>query len=245
MDPLTAAAASGIRSRMEALDLLANNIANSSAPAFKADREFYDLYLSAEGAGSPDGGLSSLLPVIGRQWTDFSQGSLTPTENPLDLALAGSGFFVATSAAGPLLTRVGAFRISPQGDLQTREGWNVRGKDGRAIRLDASRPVEVTLDGVVRQDGQEIARLDLVDVPDSAALKKRGQNYFEFSSSGVSPIPVQPQVQQGKLEAGNVQPAEAAVRLVAVTRQFEMLQRALSVGVEMNRQAVEEVAKVI
>jgi flagellar basal-body rod protein FlgG len=52
------------------------------------------------------------------------------------------------------------------------------------------------------------------------------------------------QVQQGKLESSNVSPAESAVRLVSVMRQFEMLQRAISLGVEMNKKAVEEVARV-
>src|ERR1700719_1069785 len=87
MDPLISAAASGIRARLESLDMLANNIANSSAPGFKADREFYGLYLSAEAADSPIGTSPTTLPVIERQWTDFAQGSLMPTGNPLDLAL--------------------------------------------------------------------------------------------------------------------------------------------------------------
>src|ERR1700739_1081221 len=102
MDPLTSAAASGMRARIESLDMLANNIANSSAPGFKADREFYNIYQSAEAAESPEGTTPSVLPVIERQWTDFTQGSLTPTGNPLDVALAGEGFFVASSPSGRL-----------------------------------------------------------------------------------------------------------------------------------------------
>ena len=60
MDPLTSAAASGMRSRIESLDMLANNIANASAPGFKADREFYNLYMSPEAADSPDGDYARL-----------------------------------------------------------------------------------------------------------------------------------------------------------------------------------------
>ena len=98
MDPLTSAAASGMRARIESLDMLANNIANSSSPGFKADREFYGLYLSQEASDSPAGTTPEVMPVIDRPWTDFAQGSVTPTGNPLDLALTGKGFFVANSA---------------------------------------------------------------------------------------------------------------------------------------------------
>src|ERR1700692_258268 len=117
MDPLTRAAASGIRAGLESLDMLANNIANSSSPGFKADREFYAVYLSAEAADSPGGTNPTTLPVVERQWTDFSQGSLMPTGNPLDLALNGQGFFVVQSANGPVFTRDGSFRLSQPGEL--------------------------------------------------------------------------------------------------------------------------------
>ena len=92
MDPLTSAAASGLQARMDSLDLLANNLSNTSASGYKADREFYSTYLAPEAINSPDPAVGDS-PVVGRQWTDFSQGSLTNTGNPTDLALAGPGFF--------------------------------------------------------------------------------------------------------------------------------------------------------
>jgi flagellar basal-body rod protein FlgF len=245
MDPLTSAAASGMRARIESLDMLANNIANASAPGFKADREFYNLYLSAEAAAPPEGTNPSVLPVIERQWTDFSQGTLTPTGNPLDVALSGKGFFVAKSPSGPLFTRGGSFKLSPQGELQTPEGYRVQAQNGKPILLNSSKPFEITPDGTIRQDGQELAQLSVVDFQDPAALSKRGDNYFQSDTTVMPPMAVkQLQIQQGKLEASNSQPAESAVRLINVMRQFESLQKALNIGAEMNRRAVDEVAKV-
>jgi len=245
MDPLTSAAASGIRARIESLDMLANNIANASAPGFKSDREYFGLYLSEEAAQSPDGTNPATLPVIERQWTDFSQGSITPTGNPLDLALNGKGFFVANAASGPVFTRSGSFHISSQGTLETAEGYPVQGQDGKPIPLDPSKPVEITPDGTVRQDGQEVGQIAVVNFADPSALAKRGSNYFWIDVSKMQPAPAsQVEVQQGRIEAGNSQPAESAVRLVNVLRQFESLQKAMAIGNEMNRQAVQEVAKV-
>lgn len=87
MDPLSATAASGLRARMESLDLLANNVANASTGGYKADREFYSLYAAPE---ADDG---STMPVIERPWVDLSQGVLQTTGNSLDVALNGKGFF--------------------------------------------------------------------------------------------------------------------------------------------------------
>ena len=80
MDPLTITAASGLRSRMDALDLLSNNLANTSTAGYKADRESYNLYMSAEAAEEATG-LSVRSPLVERQWIDFSQGSLQSTGN--------------------------------------------------------------------------------------------------------------------------------------------------------------------
>jgi len=245
MDPLTSAAASGIRARIESLDMLANNLANASAPGFKADREFYNLYQSAEAADSPAGTTPPVLPVIERQWTDFGQGSLTPTGNSLDLALNGKGFFVAQSPSGTVYTRSGSLRISAQGSLETHDGYAVQGQDGKPIQLDSSKPVDISADGTVRQDGQDVSRLAVVDMPDPQALSKRGSNYFWLDSSAIQPIPAtQADVLQGQLEAANSQPAESAVRLVNIMRQFETLQKAMAIGAEMNKRAIDEVAKV-
>jgi|HubBroStandDraft_1064217.scaffolds.fasta_scaffold64425_2 flagellar basal-body rod protein FlgF len=244
MDPLTSAAASGIRARIQSLDMLANNIANTSSPGFKADREFYGLYTSDEAADSPEGATPVSLPVIERQWTDFAQGPLTPTNNPLDLALSSKGFFVAASPMGPLYTRDGNFQLSPQGQLQTLDGYAIQGLDGNPIVLDSAKSVEIGSDGTVRQDGQDISQIAVVDFKNPSALSKRGNSYFQTDAGTMPPLPAEAQVQQGKLETANSQPAESAVRLVGILRQFESLQKALTIGSDMDRRVVEDVAKV-
>ncbi len=245
MDPLTSAAASGIRARLESLDMLANNIANASAPGFKADREFYGEYLSAEAADSPANTDPTILPVVERQWTDFSQGSLVPTGAPLDVALNGPGFFVAQSAAGPVFTRDGSFRLSLQGELTTQNGDKIQAQDGNLILLDSTRPVEIGSDGTVRQDGQDVAQIAVVNFPDPAVLAKRGNNYFRTDLSTMTPAPAaRPEIRQGMVEAANSQPAESAVHLVNIMRQFEALQKALAIGADMSLRALQEVAKV-
>ena len=227
---------------MESLDMLANNIANASTSGYKADREFYSLYAAPEAAGVISG--PDTLPLIERPWTDFSQGELRPTGNPLDVALVGKGFFSVDGTGGPLYTRDGSFRVSAGGQLVTAEGYAVRGVDGNPIELSSSAPVEISPDGTVVQDGQTAGQIAVVDFADPAGLSKQGHNYFrpapELSAAPASAY----EVQQGKLENSNASNAEGAIRLVSVMRQFEMLQKAAALGGEMNRKAVEEVARV-
>ena len=242
MDPLTAVAASGMRSRMESLELLANNVANASTGGYKADREFYSLYLAPE---AQDSEAAPLMPVIDRPWIDLSQGVVHDTGNPLDLALTGKGFFAVNGPGGPLYTRNGSFSLASDGRLVTTDGYAVRGADGQPLVLQGTRNVEISADGTVQQDGNVIGKLEIADFSSTAGLAKQGNNYFRVADpSQAVAAASDAAVGQGKLESSNTGSAEAAVRLVSVMRQFEMLQKAVTLGAEMNRHAVEEVAKV-
>jgi len=241
MDPLMISAAGGLRARMESLDMLANNLANTETSGYKTDREFYNLYVSPEATEGGEG-TASTLPVIERPWTDFSQGTLRPTGSDLDLALTGKGFFAVEGPSGDLYTRNGSFRVSPSGLLVTAEGYPLRTVSGGKLHVQSSGAIEVSAEGAVRQDGQSLGQLEIADFAEPAAVIKQGASYFR------STAPAQPasgtHVEQGKLEGSNVGAAESAVRLVSVMRQFEMLQKAVSLGSQMNSEAVQEVARV-
>jgi flagellar basal-body rod protein FlgF len=248
MDPLLVSAASGMKSRMESLEMLANNVANSGTAGFKSDREFYNLYVSQDASeGSteayrPD---PSTLPVIERHWTDLGQGTLLPTGNALDLAISGKGFFVVDAANGPIYTRNGNFRLSPSGQVITQDGQPVRvvRPDGKPVVLDRVAAIDVDGKGDIHQSGQVVGRLAMVECDDSSRLSKLGSTYFKID--GPNPkLASEAEVHQGSLESANVPVGESAVKLVGVMRQFEMLQRAMSIGGDMNRLSVEEVAKV-
>lgn len=236
MDPLLISAASGMKSRMDALDMLANNIANSGTAGYKSDREFYGLY-------------EQQLPEVKTQWTDYSQGSLVQTGNPLNLALSGQGMFAVNSPTGTLYTRSGDFRVSKNNQLATQEGYTVRNvlDKGKPISVDPEQPIEIGKDGMVRQAGQDLGQIE-VDSPDSRPqdLSKLGSTYFMMSTEApkAARAPAATEVLQGQVEQSNVAVSESAVKLVSVMRQFEMLQKALNMTSDMSKRSIEEVAKV-
>jgi flagellar basal-body rod protein FlgF len=245
MDPLTTAASAGLQARMDSLDLLANNMANSSASGYKADREFYSTYLSPEAldASAPAVGDA---PVVEKAWTDFAQGPLTNTGNPTDLALSGTGFFAVNGPSGTLYTRNGGLQVSPKGTLVTAEGYPVRLTGGQPVTLDPGASLAVGADGTVAQNGASLGQLEIVNFSNPNLLTKTAGTYFQNPDpQKVSPqAATNVQVSQGKLESSNAAPAESAARMVTLLRNFEMLQKAVKIGADMNKEAVEEVAKV-
>jgi len=234
MDPLLISAASGMKSRLDSLDMLANNIANTGTAGFKSDQEFYGLY-------------QEQLPTIEGQWTDFSQGTLTPTGNPLNLALSGKGFFALNSPGGVVYTRNGNFQISKSNELATSEGYTLRNTldGGKPIPVDPLQPIDILKDGTVRQSGQDLGKIE-IDSPESQALSKLGSTYFAMADPKATvPAAQSADVLQGQMEQSNVPVSESTVKLVGIMRQFEMLQKAMNLGAEMSKAAITEVAKVV
>ena len=243
MDPLTTAAASGIQARMDSLDMLANNMANGSTSGFKVDREFYSTF-TGTGADGPDPSVGDS-PVVEKRWTDFSQGTFVPTGNATDLALSGTGFFGVNGPNGPLYTRNGSFSISTAGTLVTPEGYSVRQVGGGAIQLQGNGALTIAADGTITQDNQQIGQLELDAFANPNELS-RSAGYFANPDATKNPpvVAANVQVAQGKLESSNASPSESAARMVSLLRHFEMLQHAVKIGTEMNKQAIEEVARV-
>ncbi|MDQ1473609.1 MAG: flagellar basal-body rod protein FlgF [Bryobacterales bacterium] len=242
MDAISISAASGMKARMESLELLANNLANVETGGFKGDREFYSLYTSLDASTDPQTGDLTTLPVIEKHWTDLAQGDLHTTGNPLDFAIDGDGLFAIQTPRGIRYTRNGSFRLSATGVLTTIDGSSVRAKGGGQIQLQPGLPVQVQTDGSVSQGVQVAGQMELVTFS-AGTVNKEGSNYW-VPVPGVAPQPAKGSLLQGRLEGSNVGGPESAVRLVAIMRQFEMLQKAMSIGNDLNKRAIDEVARV-
>ncbi len=251
MDLTTSILASGLRSRAETLDLIANNLANSGTPAFKSELERYALYGSEEALsanGGPD--FSGLSPDLRKSWINFGQGVLEQTARSLDLALEGQGYFVTESPDGNLLTRNGSFQIGIDGQLRTKEGFKVKLTlpDGQPLppnfRLNPNTPLQFDREGVLRQNNLPVARLDLMTLEDSQNLTKQGNSYFSLADTAALKKAGRVEVHQGWLEKSNADPTSNSIQLVKISRQFEMLQKAIQLHSEMGKRSTEEVGRV-
>ncbi len=199
-------------------DIVANNLANSSTTGFKRDAAFTDWLMEAKELGAT------------QRYTNYSQGPMIKTENPMDLALAGSGFFVIETDAGIGFTRNGHMLIGEDGLLRTAQGHIVRGENGPIQALNADGMgdnFEINRQGEIYIDRVFIDRIAIAAVPDVTSLKKLGANVFQMDGDAlvVQMNPEDIDVRQGMLEGANVQPVLEMVSLIDLQRNFESTQR--------------------
>jgi flagellar basal-body rod protein FlgF len=210
-------ATAGAVAQSNALDATANNIANASTAGFHGDRVTFREALTQ--ARSPD--VASV--GAGTARVDSQAGALTQTENPLDLALDGDGYFGVTTQNGPRYTRAGNFQLDQAHNLVTADGNQVRGQGGAPINVppDAG-DLAIAADGTVSAGGNEIGKLELVRFAPNQ-MKREGGTLF--SATGRPTGGELPRVRSGMLEASNVNVVRGVVDLVKVSRTYESLMR--------------------
>lgn len=217
------AALSGMRTRLEVLDRLASDIANSGTAGYKSERAA-TLEAKRQQFGAE---LQSAIDVVGgRTELDLRPGVATPTGRNLDVAVDGNGFFEIETTSGPRYTRNGRFNRRADGVLATADGEAVMGESG-PIKLGTG-PVEVDADGTVRHEGASVGRLRIVEFARGAALTR--ETALRVRNDGVQPTVVErPMIRAGALEQSNVSIVDRLAELTTASRTFEALQRSLSV----------------
>lgn len=138
---------SGLSASSRALDVIGNNVANSSTVGFKsADAHFADVYAASLAGGSAlQIGIGTSIPTVAQQ---FTQGNITTTNNPLDMAINGNGFFCMSRNGAPTFTRNGQFHVDSLGNFVNDQNLNLMGypalPDG-TIPMATSAPSELAL----------------------------------------------------------------------------------------------------
>lgn len=238
------AACTALLAQSQALDLVANNMANISTPGYRSEHSVFRSIL-ATSSPAPVSSLNYAVnnySVLGDSQLDLAQGTLEKTGNELDFAIQGPGFFVAQTASGKAFTRNGNFHVSPQGQLVTSAGDPVLGENGPIPIVGA--PVTVSADGTISVNGALAGKLKVVDFPAGTALESLGKTYYSAPEQAATPAN-QASIEQGKLEGSNVNPVASAVELITVQRYAELMQRALSLfQTDMNQVAAQELPRV-
>jgi flagellar basal-body rod protein FlgF len=221
------AACAGLSAQTQALDLIANNVANLNTTGFRGQQQtFQSLVATASGEfANPLNRALNNFNVLGNTRTDLSTGSLQATGNAADLGIEGDGFFVVQSQAGPVFTRNGNFQISTTGQLLTQTGDPVLGEQG-PITL-PSGPLSISADGTISVNGAVVDTIRLVELAPGNAPVAVGTSYYSAPDNALQPA-AHSSVRQGMLEASNVNAVTAVVDLLAMQRRAEMLERAMS-----------------
>jgi len=232
------AALSGNLSALRRLDVIANNLANASTPGFKADQiQFESVLAGVKKPSAQDPTLSSE-----RFSTDFSAGALQKSDNPLDVALDGDGFFVVNTPQGPAYTRQGNFHRGATGKLENADGYEVQGQSG-SISVAGGR-IQIGSGGVVTVDGAAAGTLAQVDFPKPYALTKLGGGLFTPSDPQATPTTSTAAVKQGFLESSNVKAVVEMARMIETSRYFESCAKVVKSYDDMASKAANDLGKV-
>lgn len=246
-------AATGMEALETKLDVIANNMANVNTTGFKKDRaNFEDLFYRQHrlpGAADADGNLTSTGIEVGlgtrvsSMQADFDQGAFQTTDNQLDFAIEGDGFFQVTNPdGGQLYTRAGNFGVNATGDLvlgSAHQGWLVEPN----INIpDEAISVSVSADGIVSysESGNtqltQAGQLQLATFVNPDGLLKMGDNLFQetdasgpFQLNNPGSLGVG-SLRQGFLEASNVEPVTELIDLITTQRAFELNSQVVQAG---------------
>ncbi len=225
-------ALAGAISREQAIANLSNNLANISTTGYKKSNVSFESVLS--GATQTNSAKGINYDRIGKNYTDFSPGPINTTDNPLDLAIQGDGFFKVQGPSGLLYTKRGDLAINAEGQLTTSNGLPVL-DDGNAL---ITIPDSDTQKMVVDDDGiiytvdpngnpSEVAQLGIVDITDKLKLKPESDTTFSLEIGALEVPSESFRVIQGGLEVSNVNMTEGMTQMIDNYRTFETYHKVL------------------
>jgi flagellar basal-body rod protein FlgF len=213
-------ALAGAVAQGNALDVTANNVANASTSGYRAERvSFHETLTQAKGNDQ------AYVTAAGGG-TDLRPGEMRATENPLDLAVVGDGYFAVQTPRGDRYTRAGNFRLDASGTLVNGDGYAARAKGGGVLTVPPeSKAIVVGSDGTVEADGIAVGQLELARfVP--GALQREGDTLFS-ARAGAAPLAEgaggEVEVASGALEGANFNVVRGVVDLVRISRTYEAL----------------------
>ncbi len=250
-------AASGMKNLQLSIDTISNNLANVNTNSYKSQRtEFKDLLYerlsykdNSDELGVPvnlEVGHGVKSAAITRS---FQGGSLQSTDNPLDIAIEGDGFFMVQDNKGQdLLTRDGAFKLGLTENgtrLVTSDGFIVKGEGGTEIPLEGEiSEIKIDFDGTVRVRRQNedaakfetVGKMEVVQVTNPSGLKSVGDNFYKTTgASGEAFVPEQAEnkVLQNYLEMSNVHVVDEMVNMITAQRAYEINSKAIQTADQM------------
>ena len=226
----------GMVTQQQKMDGISNNLANVDTTGYKKDQMIqasFDEILAYKihDPEVPQGksiGKMSLGVKVSQVYTDFGQGSMKQTDNLLDVALQGDGFFKVgeVNDQGTMAikyTRDGSFNFSQNGQLVTKDGLFVLGTDDAPIELDNDN-FRINEDGSIYQNEVRMNQLQIVNFEEAQTLRKQGSSLYEVTDTSVTAA-FEGTVVQGFLESSNVNTINEMVDMIATTRTYEANQK--------------------
>lgn len=241
-------AARGLVVELTRHEVLANNIANARTPGFQPDEVVISAAARSGAGAAPTtvaGKTASLPePEITGTYTRAQPGGMRRTDNPMDFAVRGDGYFVVDTPDGPALTRGGSFLFRQDGTLVTASGHAVQGAGG-PISTNAQR-IQVNAEGEVAGDGAAVDRLAVRAVRPGATLVKTRDGLVMPAGGDADLVPATDyEVHQGYIEDAAVEPVREMVDMINAFRAYEAGIRSIQASDDMLRTATDRLGRLV
>jgi flagellar basal-body rod protein FlgF len=233
------------------MEVIANNLANLSTPAFKKETVAFEEYLMNVPATEAEGG--GTIPVafvLDRGVVrDITGGRLEQTNGVLDFALEGPGYFVVDTPEGERYTRNGHFQLNNQGQVVTDDGYVVQSDGGAIAVQQQDSDIQVGPDGTIsikNQVGaavQLLGKMRIVTFADERLLQKAGRSLFDAAGQAATAA-TETRVHQGVVEKSNVEAVVEITKMIDVLRAYQATTEMTKQSEEMYRRAIEQLGSV-
>lgn len=220
------------------MDIVAHNVANVSTTGFKSSDVMFEDFIV-----SPDPKHAAHMVLDRGTLRNTAQGPLTQTDNPLDLAISGQGYFAVQTPQGVQYTRSGNFQIDSTGNLVTADGFPVLSGGGSAITIPAeAKQIAISQDGTISTDAGNVGRMRVVKFANEQAMQ---QTYGGFYSTDEAPeIDEGAVINQGMLESSNVKPVAEMTHVIEISRAYERVAHLIDSENQRMLSAIRSLAKV-
>lgn len=219
---------------MRDMSVIANNVANAATTGFRGEQTLFETVLRRAGEGSR----LAFVQDVGTA-RDMSQGPITATGNPLDLAVDGDGWLAFGTAEGVRYSRAGHLEIDEGGQVVDAAGNPLLDDAGVPLVVPAGdRDLSIAADGTVSNRAGPLGRIGLAAFADPRALVPAGGNLWTAEQP---PTPSTARLAQGMLEGSNVRPVIEMTRMIETTRAFEGTQKLIETHHDIERRAIERV----
>ncbi len=234
------------------MDAIANNIANVNTAGFKADKTLFEEYLNTPAHEDNFVGRDRLVSFVQDRGTyrDLTQGPVSQTNNPLDVAIDGGAFLAVQTPAGERYTRDGGLHIDNQGQLVTVAGNPVLGTAGPIVFQPTDHDVNITPEGVVtvvEGNGRTDAirgTLRLVNFADAQKMLKEGFNLYSPGEGGAPQADTKSRVRQGYIEQSNVNAVAEMTHMLEVSRAYTAVATLMQQQADLQKNAIQQLADV-
>mgnify|MGYP003385762131 CR=1 FL=1 len=220
------------------MDVTAQNIANVNTTGYKSNDILFEDFLV-----KPDKKFTHHMVLDRATIRNTTQGTFIKTDNPLDIAISGQGYFAVQTPQGTQYTRQGAFQMDAEGNIVTADGYPLLSGGGSTVAIPTSaQSVEIGLDGTISTEKGKVGRLQVVKFNNEQLMK---QTYGGFYKTDEAPeIDETVQLHQGKVESSNVKSIQEMTHVIEISRAYERVARLIDGENQRLTNAIRSLGKV-